>query len=167
MHANRDSCEVVKRKTRPYKDTKCADCGLKYPSRKELMLHREKAHPVKYECPTCPTKTFKRRRDWQRHSDTHRPEKRLACTMCPYSAYRPHRLRHHIQLHHAQPQVSHWNKLNRADSILQVNQLQEAENKLPGGVEEQEKNSDRLSLAVPSKPTLPPIPNIRFGACFM
>ena len=110
MHANRDSCEVVKRKTRPYKDTKCADCGLKYPSRKELMLHREKAHPVKYECPTCPTKTFKRRRDWQRHSDTHRPEKRLACTMCPYSAYRPHRLRHHIQLHHAQPQVSHLNK---------------------------------------------------------
>ena len=109
MHANRDSCEVAKRKTRPYKDTKCADCGVKYPSRKELMLHREKAHPVEYKCPTC-AKTFKRRRDWQRHLDTHRPEKRLACTMCPYSAYRPHRLRHHIQLHHDRPQVSRLHK---------------------------------------------------------
>lgn len=166
MHANRDSCEVVKRKTKPYKDTKCADCGVKYSSRKQLMSHREKAHPIEYRCPTC-ARTFKRRRDWQRHTETHRPEKRLTCDKCSYSAFRKHRLRYHMDLHHAQPQVSHWNKLNRADSILQVNQLQEAENKLPGGVEEQEKNSDRLSLAVPSKPTLPPIPNIRFGACFM
>ena len=65
MHANRDSCTVEKKKTKPYKDTKCADCGVKYSSRKQLMLHREKVHPVVYECPTCAAKTFKRRRDWQ------------------------------------------------------------------------------------------------------
>ena len=67
IYTNRDSCEVLKRKTRPFKDTKCADCGFKYPSRKELILHRKKAHPFKYKCPT---KTFKRRQDWQRHTDT-------------------------------------------------------------------------------------------------
>ena len=51
-------------------------------------------------------------------------------------------------------------------SLLQVNPAQEApaEGNLPEG---KEKGSDRLSLVVPTKPILPPIPTIRFGACFM
>ena len=106
MYTNRDSCEVVKRKTRPFKDTKCADCGFKYPSRKELILHRKKAHPVNTNVQPRPSRGGKIGSDIQ----THRPEKRLACSKCSYSAYRPHRLRHHIQLRHAQPQVSHLNK---------------------------------------------------------
>ena len=99
MHASRDSCEEVKKKVGPYKDTNCADCGIKYPSRKSLKMHMEKHHPMELKCSTC-GKTFKRRRDWQRHNDTHSQEKRLICTKCPYSAFRPHRLSHHTKLHH-------------------------------------------------------------------
>ena len=53
-------------------------------------------------------------------------------------------------------------------SLLQVNPAQEApaEGNLPEGVGK-EKGSDRLSLVVPTKPILPPIPTILFGACFM
>ena len=80
MYTNRDSCEVVKRKTRPFKDTKCADCGFKYPSRKELILHRKKAHPVKYKCPT---KTFKRLAATYRHTGRRRGSHALSVPTVP------------------------------------------------------------------------------------
>ena len=53
----------------------------------------------------------------------------------------------------------------------QVNTVQEdpTEDYLQEGVKEQQRDSDRLSAGpgVANIPTLPPIPTIRFGACFM
>ena len=95
-HDDTHSQEKKKQKVGPDKDTNGGECGIKYPSR---TLHMEKYHPMELKCSTCGM-TFKRRRDLQRHNDTHSQEKRLKCTNCTNSAFRPQTLSHHKKLHH-------------------------------------------------------------------
>ena len=57
--------------------------------------------------------------------------------------------------------------MNIVDGLLQVNQEVPAKDDLQEGVDEQQNSSDRVNVeqTVTTKPNLPPIPTIRFGAC--
>lgn len=79
----------------------CADCGDLFPTRKELLLHRQAAHADKrpHQCPSCMA-TFRHGTTLAQHRSTHTQDQPHACQGCGQRfTRRSHVLAHSRALH--------------------------------------------------------------------
>ena len=82
------------------KPHQCLECGLCFKRRYHLTRHSlsHKEDAPKYVCPHCPYSTFRKHR-LKVHIQTHQTHKAIKCSLCPYSCKYEWTLKFHMRKH--------------------------------------------------------------------